>query len=150
AVIGNQPGMAIVGHAADRIGALEIARLQPDVILLELVVGDESSLDFLPDLRRIAESARILIVTGVMETELQVRAARMGAVGVVLKSEPASNLLKAIRKVHGGEVWFRRAIMSAVMAGLNNQSVAKQDPEAIKIASLTPRELEVIALLGEG
>jgi len=150
AVIGNQQGMTMIGHAADRLGALEVARLQPDVILMELVVGEESSLGFLPDLRRIAESARILIVTGVMNTDLQVQAARMGAVGVLLKSEPASNLIKAIHKVSSGEVWFRRSIMSAVMAGFQDNGAKKQDPEAAKIASLTAREVEVIALLGEG
>src|SRR5262245_21964334 len=69
AVIGNQQGMTMIGHAADRLGALEVARLQPDVILMELVVGEESSLEFLPDLRRIAETSRILIVTGIMNQE---------------------------------------------------------------------------------
>ena len=150
AVIGNAPGLTVVGHAAERIGALEVARLLPDVILLELVVGGESGLDFLPDLRRIAETARILIVTGTIQTDLQIRAARLGAAGVLLKSEPASNLLKAIRKVHTGEVWFRRSIMSAVMVGISDEGASKPGPEAAKIASLTARELEVVALLGEG
>ena len=150
AVIGNEPGLTIIGHAVDRISALDAARMAPDIILLELFVGEESSLNFLPDLRRIAESARILIVTGIMETDLQVRAVRLGAVGVVVKSEPVTNLIKAIRKVHSGEVWLRRSIMSAVMSGIFQDGSHKRDPEAVKIASLTARELEVVALLGEG
>src|SRR5262249_55616689 len=44
----------------------------------------------------------------------------------------------------------RRSIMSAVMAGIHENGSKKQDPEAVKIASLTARELEVISLLGEG
>jgi len=150
AVIGNETGMTVVGHAADRIGALDTARLQPDVILLELVVGEDSSLDFLPDLLRIAERARVLIVTGTIDSELQIRAARLGAVGVLLKSEPACNLIKAIRKVHSGEVWFRRTIMSAFMSGMLQEGPSKKGPEATKIDSLTAREREVITSLGEG
>lgn len=150
AVIENEAGLTIIGHAVDRLGALDAARMQPDIILLELVVGEESSLDFLPDLRRIAETARILIVTGVMETDLQVRAIRLGAMGVLLKTDPVTSLIKAIRKVHGGEVWLRRSIMSAVMTDVFQEGAKKRDPEAEKIESLTARELEVVALLGEG
>ena len=39
----------MIAHAADRMGAMEVARLEPDVILMELVMGTESTLDFLPD-----------------------------------------------------------------------------------------------------
>ena len=150
-LIENEPGMAIIGHASDRMAALEAARMGPDIILLELRLRDEDTIDFLPDLIRIAEGARILIVTGETDPDLQIRAVRQGAVGVLPKTEPASSLFKAIHKIHSGEVWLRRSLMTSVMTGLFKEEASKpRDPEAPKIASLTPREIEVVALIGEG
>src|SRR6266516_1619853 len=139
ALIQSEPGMIVVGTALDRIEALESASLRPDIILLDLVLERESSLDFLPDLLRIAERARVLIVTGVPDAELQLRAVRLGAMGVVLKTEPASNLFKAIRKVPSGEAWFRRSMLAAIVTGILRET-----------ATLTSGEREVIWLLGQG
>ena len=151
ALIQSEPGMIVVGTALDRIEALESASLRPDIILLDLVLERESSLDFLPDLLRIAERARVLIVTGVPDAELQLRAVRLGAMGVVLKTEPASNLFKAIRKVHSGEAWFRRSMLAAIVTGILRETASKPaDPESFKIATLTSGEREVIRLLGQG
>ena len=92
-----------------------------------------------------------MIVTGVLDSELQLRAVRMGAMGIVLKTEPASNMVKAIRKVHSGEVWLRRSMLAAVVTGILRESPTKPaDPESLKIATLTSRELEVITLIGQG
>src|SRR5436309_934562 len=62
-LIRSESGMTIIGHAAHRTAALEAAAMKPHVILLELVLQDQSTLDFLPDLLRIAEGARVLVVT---------------------------------------------------------------------------------------
>src|SRR5881396_2481787 len=151
ALIQSEPGMIVVGTALDRIEALESASLRPDIILLDLVLERESSLDFLPDLLRIAERARVLIVTGVPDAELQLRAVRLGAMGVVLKTEPAIILFKAIRKVYSGELWLRRSLLATVMTGILRGDPSKPaDPEALKIATLTSREIEVVVLIGQG
>ena len=73
-LIRSESGMTIIGHAAHRTAALEAAAMKPHVILLELVLQDQGTLDFLPDLLRIAEGARVLVVTGETDSELQVRA----------------------------------------------------------------------------
>jgi DNA-binding NarL/FixJ family response regulator len=151
ALIQSEKGLTVVGHAADRAEALDAARLRPDIILLELFLGKENSLDFLPDLLRIAEGARVLIVTEALDPELHLRAVRLGAMGVVLKTEPAINLFKAIHKVHSGELWLRRSILARVMNGFLHGGVSKPaDPESLKIATLTSREIEVVVLIGQG
>ena len=149
-LIQSEPGLSVVGQAANRMAALDGARLKPDIILLDLDLGSEISVDFLPDLLRIGVSSRVIVVTGVPDPELQLRAVRLGAMGVVLKVEVVSTLFKAIRKVHAGEVWLNRSMVATVMTEFVQPSKRKTDPEAVKIASLTERELEVIALLGEG
>jgi len=150
-MIENEAGLSVVGQANNRTTALDAARLQPDIILLDLDLGNEFSVDFLPDLLRIGVSSRVVVVTGVPDPELQLRAVRLGAMGVVLKVEAASTLFKAIRKVHAGEVWLNRSMVATVMTEfVHMPSKRKTDPETAKIASLTERELEVIALLGQG
>ena len=149
-LIQSEPGLSVVGQAVNRMAALDGARLKPDIILLDLDLGSEISVDFLPDLLRIGVSSRVIVVTGVSDPELHLRAVRLGAMGVVLKVEAVSTLFKAIRKVHAGEVWLNRSMVATVMTEFVQPSKRKTDPEAAKIASLTERELEVIALLGEG
>jgi DNA-binding NarL/FixJ family response regulator len=150
-LIENEPGLSVVGQAVNRMAALDAARQQPDIILLDLDLGSEVSVDFLPDLLQIAMSSRVVVVTGVADPELHLRAIRLGAMGIVPKIEATSMLFKAIRKVHSGEVWLNRSTLATVMTEfVHVSSKRKTDPESAKIASLTERELEVIGLLGEG
>lgn len=93
---GERPRMAVVGKAAGRAAALQMAaQAQPDVILLDLDLAGESSLDFLPELLRLS-AARVLIFTGMQDHALHERALREGACGVVRKEETAEALLQAI------------------------------------------------------
>jgi len=94
--------------------------------------------------------AEALALTGVPDPELHLRAVRLGALGVVLKLDPPGFLVKAIRKVHAGEMWLNRPMISTVMTELIHARAKKMDSEALKIAELTVREREVIALVAEG
>jgi len=146
----GEPGLIVVGEAHNGNEALEAARKQPDIILLDLLLETETGPDFLPDLMKAAERARILVLTGVPDPELQLRAVCLGALGIVLKAEAPHILLKAIRKVHAGEAWLNPTMTATAMTRLQARHSGKQDPNAAKIASLTARELEVIAALGDG
>jgi len=68
----------------------------------------------------------------------------------VHKLEAPRLLLKAIRKVHEGEVWMNRAMVARAMSRVQMQGRAKTDPDAARISNLTARELEIITLVGEG
>ena len=94
--------MAVVGKASGRAAALQMAaQAQPDVILLDLDLAGELSLDFLPELLRLS-AARVLIFTGMQDHALHERALREGACGVVRKEETAEALLQAIVRAHQG------------------------------------------------
>jgi len=143
--------LTVVGEATNRAEALRWAEQRPDLILLDLDLGGEFSLDFLPELLKISEKSRILVMTGLPDPELDLRAVRLGASGVVSKTVKADCFLKAIRKVHEGEAWLNRTLVAAVVTDFaQRRRPAKRDPEEEKIASLTARELEVIACLSEG
>ena len=118
------------------------------MIILDLVLGEEDGLSFLPELCQASPNSRVLVLTGVQSADAHRRAIRRGAMGIVLKEHAADQLLKAIMKVYEGEVWIERSMMGSMIQELNKPTPV--DPEVTKIKSLTDREREVIALVGEG
>lgn len=151
-VIESRPGFKVVAEAANRDEALLAAHTQrPDIILLDLDLGYSSGLELIPDLLAKSPSARILILTGVMDVEQHRQAVRMGAVGLVLKEQAVETAITAIEKVYNGEVWLDQMLIARVLQDFVRPGDAlSDDPEAQKIAALKPREREVIALIGEG
>src|SRR5262249_19057178 len=83
--------------------------------------------------------------------EIHRRAVRLGAMGLVTKDESTEVLLQAIAKVHAGEVWLDRTLLASVLGEITRSGKAQPvDPEALKIATLTAREREIITLVGQG
>jgi two-component system nitrate/nitrite response regulator NarL len=149
-LIDSQPEMTVVGKAANRAEALALTvSKRPDLILLDIDLGSENGLDFLQELRETATEARVLIVTGVKDLETHRRAARLGAAGLVLKEKTAEVLLKAIKKVHQGEVWLDRSMLSSLL-NEKTQANKKIEPDEAKMANLTVRERELIGMIAEG
>ncbi len=148
----SDPAFEVIGEAENRTGALRIAESgRPDVVLLDLDLGAESGLDLIGELRAVAPGARILVLTGLRDAQVQRQAVHLGAMGIVEKEAAPEVLLKAVHKVRAGEVWLDRATTASVIAELSHSAEAmRNDPEAAKIAALSAREREVVALLGEG
>jgi DNA-binding NarL/FixJ family response regulator len=143
-LIENHPGMTVVAMASNRAEAMELAaKDSPNLILLDLDLRGESALTFLSQLRETTPNAQILVLTGLRDTDAHRQAVQLGAMGVVLKEHAPDVLIKAIEKVHAGEIWLDRPTMS----GRDQKEV---DPEQTKIKSLTQREREVVALIAEG
>lgn len=131
---------ATAGCAAEALAAARQHR--PDVILLDLDLGEGSDIELVARLRG-AGSAKILILTGMRDPELQQRAVMAGASGVVRKTEPAEVILKAIQHVHAGELWLDRAAIGRVFASLSDGN-GRAGPETPH-ETLTPAERRVIA-----
>src|SRR5205807_5399631 len=87
---------------------------QPDIVLLDPEPG-ESGLDLLSELLAANKSARVIILTGLQNPELQQQALRLGASGIVFKDKTPEVLFKAIEKVNAGEIWFERATMTSAL-----------------------------------
>src|SRR2546422_6519362 len=148
----GQPDLLVVGEAATGAEALTAATgVPPDVIVLDLDLGGESAIDILPALCTAAPRARVLILTGVRDPDLHRQAVRCGARGLIRKETAAGVLLQAIRKVQAGEGWLERTMMATILDEIQSASMAPpRDPETAKIATLTARERDVIARIGEG
>lgn len=150
-IINHQPGLTVIGEAATRAEALEAALGSPDIILLDLDLGDESGVDLLPELLAAAPHARVILLTGLRDPEIHRRAVALGAMGLVLKEKAIETVLKAIEKVHAGEVWLDRSMIARIFHEQRQLGAAQApDAEAARMALLTAREHTVIALVCEG
>ena len=151
-IIQSREGMTIVGEAGNRDDALALAASEhPEIILLDLDLGGDSGMALIADLIAAACEARIIILTGLRDPESHRQAVLLGAMGIVKKEKAAEVLITAIERVHAGEAWLDPSLMAGVLTEMTRSSRGrKTDPEKDKIAALTNREREVIALVGEG
>ncbi|MGH8068024.1 MAG: response regulator [Candidatus Entotheonellia bacterium] len=148
----SQPGVMVVGESSGPQDALAAAmREEPDIILLDLDLGEANGLDLLPQLLTVVPGAHVVVLTGVRDVEMHRRAVRLGAVGLVLKERAAEVLLEAIAKVYAGEVWLDSLLVASVLSEMTRPRTSQPiDPEEIKIKALTAREREIIKLIGQG
>lgn len=138
--------MKLAGSATTVREALErLEEAKPDVILLDVIVGDGNALESLPAFLS-RSKARILVLTGMREDSVYDDAILGGASGIVDKGVTRETLLTAIRRVHEGQLWVDRTTAGRVLVEFSRRRANRSvDPEAQKIASLTAREREVIA-----
>ncbi len=133
----------VVGASASASAAVrELLRAPPDVVLLDLDLGDEDGLEWLPRILAAAPGARVLILTALRDPGRDEAALHAGARGFVHKDASPEVLVRAIRAVGAGELWFEPAVLRARSAG------APSSPPPF--ASLTTREREIVGLVGEG
>jgi two-component system, NarL family, nitrate/nitrite response regulator NarL len=142
----NKSAMQVVSTANSRREALAAAdNYKPDLILLDIDLGDDNGLEVLPELVEKTES-KIIMLTGVQEQSVHEEAIMKGARGVLLKNSSGLVILKAIEKVYKGELWADSGTISKVLDHLKHRKSRKEaaDPEQQKIDTLTPREREII------
>jgi two-component system nitrate/nitrite response regulator NarL len=143
------PLFTLVGSASDGAEATALcASLHPDIVLLDLDLKGSSSIDFLPAL--VANgSTRVVILSANRDQGTLAAAVKAGARGVVSKEAPTDDVLLAVRKVHGGELWLDQSLMQALLGQLVAPA-PKADPEAERIGTLTARERDVIGMIVQG
>jgi len=142
----------VVAEAGTIAEAIEAAvNHHPDVVVLDLDLGHESGLDCVPELRRAAPEARVLVLTGIRDTAVHHQAVRLGAAGLLEKERAPELLLLAIERVHAGESWLDRATTATLLAEYAGGRTAKApDPDQARIASLSDRERQVVDLVMKG
>ena len=143
---GEYPRMHVVGTATTLAEAMRLLEnTSPDVIVMDIDLNGESGISAIPKI--IAQStAKVLVLTGSRDHSLHDDAILAGAKGVVAKGEDAITILKAIEKIASGEIWLDRAATSRIFLELSiKRTAVARDPEQNKIASLTPRERQIVA-----
>ena len=149
-LLGTSDDLKVVGGASTVQEALSALALAPaDVVVLDLDLAGKDGLELLPGLSARAPDTRVLVLTGIRDRERHRAVLSAGAQGVVLKDKPSELLLKAIRRVHAGELWFDRATMEVALQRAVSLERARA-PEREKITALTAREKQIVSLIGEG
>ena len=148
----TDPELIVVGEAATADDARAAAeRERPSVVVLDAAFGVDG-FELISELAAGQRDARVLLLTGVSDTEQHRAAIRAGASGVVLKQQAGDVLRKAVRRVHAGEVWADRGTTALVLQELRRGGPAPHDPDshAARAGSLTVREREIVTLVSQG
>jgi NarL family two-component system response regulator LiaR len=138
-----QDGIEVAGEAADGVEAVDAAeRIRPDVVLMELVMPRLDGLGAMRALRERLPATRVVVLTSFVDDDKLLPALRAGAAGYLLKNAPPQEVARAVRAAHAGE-----AVIDPVVAGRLVEALAGGEEP---LDRLTPREREVLALIGRG
>ncbi len=140
-----QEGIVVVAEAADGREAVETAvRLRPDVVLMDLVMPRLDGVTAMRELRESLPEARVIVLTSFLDDDKLLPALRSGAAGYLLKNAKPEELVRAVRAAYAGE-----ALLDPVVAARLVATLASDDGEE-PLDRLTPREREVLVLMGRG
>jgi NarL family two-component system response regulator LiaR len=146
ALLSTEPDVEVVGEAGDGAEALAQAEaLQPDVILMDLVMPGMDGIEATRQIVARQPGARVLVLTSFVADDKVFPAIKAGALGYILKDTGPDELVRAIRQVHRGEPTMEAEIARKVLFELAQPP--RQPPTA---DPLTARELEVLRLLAQG
>lgn len=148
ALIEAEPGLTVCGEAATRSAALAAIRASPpDLVIVDLVLGDSHGLDLVKDMRAHHPQIPALVLSMHDEAVYAERSLRAGARGYVTKRELDDTLLIAIHRVLAGETYMSAKLQAQLAA----KFVAGRTLEtASPLDALSDRELEVFRLIGQG
>jgi NarL family two-component system response regulator LiaR len=138
-----QDGIEIAGEAEDGQEAVAAAeRLEPDVVLMDLVMPKLDGLGAMRALRERLPHVRVIVLTSFLDEDKLLPALRAGAAGYLLKNAQPKEVARAVRAAHAGEAVLDPVVAAQLVETLS----AGEDP----LDTLTPREREVLELIGRG
>jgi NarL family two-component system response regulator LiaR len=146
ALLGTEPGIEIIGEAADGKDAVTAIRaLRPDVVLLDLVMPNMNGLEVIIEVTQDNPQARILVLTSFSDDDKVFPAIKAGALGYLLKDSSPQELIQAIRDVYHGEPSLEPTIALKLLHEFKAPADQPPAPEP-----LTEREVKVLSLVSHG
>ena len=158
-MLSDEPDLAVVGEARDGREALELCReLRPDLVLMDVRMPEMDGLEATRAIKEEQPSVGVLMVTTYENPDYLLEALKAGAAGYVLKDAPTRQLLGAMRRVLCGESPLNQELAVRVIRRLAEEAETHDTPpqpwrgaaHTPPLRELTPRELDVLALLGQG
>jgi DNA-binding NarL/FixJ family response regulator len=145
--------VAVVGEAQDGRGVLAAVDLHhPDVVLMDIRMPGLDGIAATRLLHRQPSAPAVIVLTTFDADELVLRALQAGAAGFLLKDSPPADIVRAIQAVHAGEGSLSPSVarrLIAMVAG-DPDTAARRERAQRRLASLTAREREVAAAIGQG
>ncbi|MFD7321250.1 response regulator [Streptomyces sp. NPDC059875] len=151
-ILTSDQDIEVVAEAANGREAVEQARAHAaDVVLLDIQMPVLDGLSALPELRRAAPATKVIVLTTFGERENVLRALEHGGAGFLLKDTAPAELIRAVRAAAAGDAYLSPAATRHVVEQLaSGREVARAEQARGRVAALSEREREVLALLGEG
>jgi len=146
ALLAHEPGIAVVGEAADGFDGIRTVLAQrPDVVLLDLNMPGISGIETLQAILKDAPGTHVVMLTVSEDAEDLFAALRAGALGYLLKNIDSEFLLASIRRAATGD-----SVISPEMTGRLVRQVVSGVPAASPAEALSPREREILRCLARG
>lgn len=147
-LINREPDLTVCGDAEEASAALHrIEDLKPDLVVLDISLNGPDGLDLLKHIRVRDTNLPVLILSMMDELLYAERGLRAGANGYIMKQQATEQVLVAIRRILGGEIYVSERMANKMLHLFVGGSPAE---ESSPVADLTDRELEVFRLIGEG
>jgi two-component system invasion response regulator UvrY len=144
-IIRSCADLRVAGEAPDLARTIALVEQHaPDVVVLDISLPDYEGLDGLAELRRRFPEQRVVMLSMYGEERYAVSALKAGAAGYITKAMAAEELVKAIRQVVAGSTYI-----GPRLAELMARQALEPEPQPSHL-SLTPREAEIVALIGAG
>lgn len=151
AILANDPGIEVTAEADDGDTAIELVRRhRPAVALLDIRMPRLDGLAAAAEIRRLAPATGILMLTTFGEDDYIARAIALGCSGFLLKSGDPRDLTAAVRAVAAGAAYLSPRIAHRVITELAGNRFGAGAAARSRVAALTDREREVLALVGTG
>jgi two-component system, NarL family, response regulator LiaR len=136
----------VIGEAANGREAVEqVGNLNPDVVLMDLVMPELDGIQAIQQIRTIHPGAKVLVLTSFATDDKIFPAIKAGALGYLLKDSDPAELARAIRQVNAGEYSLHPIIARKVLQELN---LSPKNPPTAQ--PLTEREVEVLRMVAQG
>lgn len=152
-ILSAHAGIAVVATAADGSEALRLCRAhRPDVLLTDVRMPGMDGLELLGRLAHLdPPRPRVLVLTAFEHDDYVASALAAGASGFLLKSSPQEQIADAVRAAAEGRTTLSDSVLASVIGGyLAERSAGPDEHDRAVLAALTPRELDVLRLIGEG
>ena len=144
----SEPDLKVVAEAGTAEEALvQVENHRPDVVILDIQLPGRSGLDACRDIRQKYPQVQVVMLTSSVNESFAVEALRAGAVGYVLKQVGGDELVRAVRAAQRGEMALDPKTATRVIARLND---LQKKTEADAFRDLSPREMDVLALVARG